>query len=192
MIDAIGHRYVQRSWFERQFVRCGGQLRFLDGPFRSARLAPEAERDKYIDLAISHAATVAGWIAVTALPLGFILFLLPPGLLLFGILIDAIMVYAITHFAPEARSKRQRVRALVNRWPVAEAASPTRYFQGFWSVDSLSRISAHERRVLFWSGLFFAAGGGLLIAADMGIIGWPGLAMGILSFVVAALAQRAA
>lgn len=192
MIDAIGRRYVQRSWFERQFVRCEGQLRFLDGPLRSPRLAPEAEREKYIGLAISHAAAVAGWIAVTALPFGFILLLLPPGLLLFGILFDAVMVCAITRFAPEVRSKRQRVRALVSRWPIAEAASPIRYFQRFWSVESFSKVSAHERRVLFGSGLFFAAGGGLLIAANIGIIGWPGLAMGILSFVVAALARCAA
>jgi hypothetical protein len=192
MIDTIGQRYVQRSAFERQFIRCDGELRFLDGPFRPVRFAPEAEREKYIDLAMSHAATAAGWFAVAALPFSFVLFLLPPGLLLFGLLFDAIMIYAIIHVAPEVRSKRQRVRALVNRWPVAEAASPSRYFQRFWSGESFSKVSARDRRVLFWSGLLFTAGGGLLIAANIGIIGWPSLAMGILSFIVAGLAQRAA
>lgn len=193
VIEELGRRFVQRSWFERQFVHNGNELRFHDGPLRSVRAARNDERNEYIELAMRHAIAVAGWTQAVLLPLGMISvpFLLSLRWMAPGLLIDIAIGWCIIRYMPDIRAKRRRVRSLVERWPVVAPASIRSYFKVFWTTESFAKTGARERRVLFWTGLFFTAGGILLVLVQSGI-GWFGLARGLMSLIVATLAHRAA
>ena len=193
IVDEVGQRLVHRSWFERQFVRSAAGLHFREGPFAPVRIAPEAEQEQYIDLAMAYSVAVAGWHSVILFPLALVTtpFISSFPQLLAALTVDALIVWMAARYVPEVRGARRRVRDLVARWPVVAPPAVGGYFSSMWSGGSFARISARERRILLGSGLFFTSGGAML--AVMGSpIGRLALAMGLLSLLVWALAARAA
>lgn len=130
IVDELGQRLVHRSWFERQFVRSSAGLHFREGPLSAVRIAPEAERVRYIGLATAHAVTAAGWISVVLVPLTLVTtpFASSLPLLLTALAVDALILWLVVRCIPEVRDARQRVRDLVAGWPIVAPPTVGGYF----------------------------------------------------------------